>query len=133
VAAEIAAQGKPVLRARLQPDQAQVASLRGKRVLAFAGIGRPDKFFATVEAVGAEIVERRGFPDHHPYTPAEIEALRGRAAAAGATLLTTAKDAVRLPASARAAVRVLPVRLAWEEPAVLDALLAPALHRSETA
>lgn len=96
VAAEIAAQGKPVLRAHLQPDAAQVASLRGKRVLAFAGIGDPVRFFATLEASGIEVVRRRAFADHHPFAPGEIEDLVAEATRDGLTPVTTEKDLARL-------------------------------------
>ena len=68
VAAEIAAQGKPVLSAHLKPDEAQVAQLRGKRVLAFAGIGDPTRFFNTLRASGIEVAGQRAFADHHPYS-----------------------------------------------------------------
>jgi tetraacyldisaccharide 4'-kinase len=75
VAATIAAQGKPVLRAQLVPDEATVASLRGKRVLAFAGIGDPARFFNTLQRSGIEVVRERAFADHHAFSKAEIESL----------------------------------------------------------
>nr|WP_246512819.1 tetraacyldisaccharide 4'-kinase [Azospirillum picis] len=115
--------GRPVLRARLVPDAGAAAALAGRDVLAFAGIGRPEKFFATLEALGARVVERAPFADHHPFRPAEIEALLARAAAHGALPVTTAKDAVRLPAALRERVGVLPVAVRWEEEGALDALL----------
>jgi tetraacyldisaccharide 4'-kinase len=96
VAAVITAQGKPVLRAHLQPDAAQVASLRGKRVLAFAGIGDPARFFATLEASGIEVVRRRAFADHHPFAQGEVEGLVAEAARDALTLVTTEKDLARL-------------------------------------
>ncbi len=98
-------------------------SLAGVRVLAFAGIGRPEKFFASAAQAGAELVERRAFPDHHRYSRRAIEALLDRAAQRGAAPLTTAKDAARLPPDLRPRVRVLGVRLAWEDPGAIEALL----------
>ena len=120
-AARVAARvGLPVLRARLVV--ADALSWRGARVLAFAGIGRPEKVFASLEEVGAVLVGREPFPDHHPYAAREIAALRARAAALGAVLATTAKDAARLGPAAEG-VRVLRVALAWETPAAVEALL----------
>ena len=84
VAAEIAAQGKPVLPAHLKPDAAQVASLRGKRVLAFAGIGDPARFFNTLRANGVDVVRERAFADHHPFSQGEIENLIDEARRDGA-------------------------------------------------
>jgi tetraacyldisaccharide 4'-kinase len=115
-----------VLRAGLVPAP-DAAELAGRRVLAFAGIGRPAKFFATLQALGAELAERRPFPDHHRYTTAEVDSLLGRAEQLNAIPITTAKDAVRLPKGARSAVRVLPVQLAWDDTGALDALLARVL------
>lgn len=122
--AGVAAQagGLPVLHARLEPS-GDTAGLRGRPVLAFAGIGRPEKFFATLESLGAALVERVPFADHHPYRPAEIRALLDRADALGALPVTTAKDAVRLPPDLRARVRVLPVTVAWRDPGALERLL----------
>jgi tetraacyldisaccharide 4'-kinase len=96
VAAAIAAQGKPVLSAHLQPDEASVASLRGKRVLAFAGIGDPQRFFRTLRASGIEVVGEHVFADHHPFTKAEIESLIAAAKSDALTLVTTEKDLARL-------------------------------------
>jgi tetraacyldisaccharide 4'-kinase len=96
VAAEIAAQGKPVLRAHLTPDAASVASLRGRRVLAFAGIGDPARFFATLEASGIEVARRRAFADHHPLAQGEIDGLVAEATRDALTLVTTEKDLARL-------------------------------------
>jgi tetraacyldisaccharide 4'-kinase len=111
----------PVLRAGLVSVDAPGVS--GQRVLAFAGIGRPEKFFATLRALGAEIVEERAYEDHHAYTASELARLRARAKALGAALVTTEKDFVRLTPAERADVRFIPVRAAFEDPAALDRLL----------
>ena len=76
------APGKPLIRASLEPDALAAAPLIGREVVAFAGIARPEKFYATLRRVGAQIVMTRDFADHHAYTPREIEALDrgGRAA-----------------------------------------------------
>ena len=103
VAAAIAAQGGPVLSAHLRADDASVASLRGKRVLAFAGIGDPPRFFRTLRASGIEIVRDRAFADHHPYAQAEIEALIAEAKPDALTLVTTEKDLARLRSGGRLA------------------------------
>jgi tetraacyldisaccharide 4'-kinase len=96
VAAAIAARDRPVLSAHLQAEAASVASLRGKRVLAFAGIGDPVRFFNTLRASGIEVVRERAFADHHPFSPSEIEALSAAAKRDALTLVTTEKDLARL-------------------------------------
>jgi tetraacyldisaccharide 4'-kinase len=96
VAAEIAAQGKPVLQAHLKPDEAQLASLRGRGVLAFAGIGDPARFFGTLRASGIDVVRERAFADHHPYAQREIETLVDEAKRNALTPVTTEKDLARL-------------------------------------
>ncbi|MGF1659722.1 MAG: tetraacyldisaccharide 4'-kinase [Rubrimonas sp.] len=123
---EIAASGAPVLRARLEP-LATGLDLRGARVVAFAGIGRPEKFFDTLRAMGAELVATHGFADHAPYPPALLRRLLAEARAQGATLATTEKDAARLPRAFLREVCVAPVRLRFDDPAALDALLDRAL------
>jgi tetraacyldisaccharide 4'-kinase len=96
VAAAIAAQGKPVLRAHLTPDEASLVSLRGKRVLAFAGIGDPARFFRTLRGCGIEVAAERSFADHHPFSQTEIESLTAEAKRRGLTPVTTEKDLARL-------------------------------------
>jgi tetraacyldisaccharide 4'-kinase len=112
----------PVLRARLRPGP-EAEALHGRDVIAFAGIGRPGKFFATVEACGATLLATEDFPDHHPYSRPEIEEMLTEAEACGALLVTTTKDAVRIPPELRSRVTVLPVALEWDEPGLLAGLL----------
>ena len=112
----------PLLRARLAPTQ-EARTLAGRRVLAFAGIGRPDKFFATLAEMGCEIVEAVPYPDHHPYRPEEIMRLCEMASEAGAEPVTTEKDAARLPPDARLMVRTVAVELIWDDEDAIDALL----------
>jgi tetraacyldisaccharide 4'-kinase len=96
VAAAIAARGRPVLTAHLRADDASVLALRGKRALAFAGIGDPGRFFRTLRACGIEVVVERAFADHHPFSQAEIETLLGQAKRDALMLVTTEKDLARL-------------------------------------
>ena len=114
--------GLPVLRARLRPEPGS-EGLAGLRVLAFAGIGRPEKFFETLAGLRAKMVATRAFADHHPYSPEEAMALLEEAQRLDATPITTAKDAARLPPAARATVQVLRVTLEFEAPDALEALL----------
>ncbi len=129
VAARAASRGLRVMTARLVPDAAMAAALSGKRLLAFAGIGRPEKFFATLEALGAIVAERVSLPDHHRFGAGEIEALLARAARDGLMPVTTEKDAARLrsvlpaPDLARR-LAVLPVTLAFDDADAVRALLA---------
>ena len=113
--------GKPVLRAQLVP--VDVVGLSGRTVVAFAGIGRPEKFFETLQRLGAKLAEVRAFPDHHVYTAAEVARLRAIARGKDAVLMTTEKDFVRLTPAERQDMRYLPVRAAFEDPAALAALL----------
>ncbi len=122
------APGKPLIRASLEPDAVAAAPLIGREVVAFAGIARPEKFYATLRRVGARIVMTRDFADHHPYTSREIEALIEEAGRRGALLATTEKDLVRLGARHARAVVTLPVTLRFEEPGVVQRMLRQALR-----
>jgi len=115
----------PVLAARLEPtavrrEDCTVGSevLAGKRVLAVAGLGRPEGFADLLRGAGAEIVENRWFADHHQFTEAEVRAAVDAAAAADAVVVTTAKDAVKIPSEADVwvvEVGMVPVVGAWDE------------------
>ena len=123
-----AARNLPVLHGRLVPDPAAVAALQARKVLAFAGIGDPDKFFATVTAAGIALAQRRVFADHHRYTAEQAAELIMQAEHDGLALLTTAKDRARLagePALAALEQRahVLPVTLVVEEADALRKLV----------
>jgi tetraacyldisaccharide 4'-kinase len=135
VAADIAARGKPVLRARLKPRDASIALLAGKRVLAFAGIGDPVRFFGTLRACGIEIVSQRGFADHHPFSQGEIEALSAEAQRDALTLVTTEKDLARLqnggelPGWARA-IAPFAVTLEFEDAVLLRKFVTERLFKA---
>ncbi|MSP80587.1 MAG: tetraacyldisaccharide 4'-kinase [Rhodospirillales bacterium] len=111
-----------VLQARFAPGP-EAARLKGRPALAFAGIGRPEKFFATAREAGVLVLKTADFPDHHVYSDSDLAGIFRRAAALGAVPLTTAKDAARMPPSARAALEVLTMTLVWEDEAALEALL----------
>jgi tetraacyldisaccharide 4'-kinase len=129
VAAAIAAQGRPVLSAHLKPDDAQVAQLRDKRVLAFAGIGDPTRFFNTLRASGIEMAGQRAFADHHPYSQSQIESLIAEARRDGLTLVTTEKDMARLRDWSPQIVP-FPVTLEFDDPALLRKFIAERLFKA---
>jgi tetraacyldisaccharide 4'-kinase len=113
---------KPVVAADFVPRN--IGWMPGARIIAFAGIGQPEKFFATCSTSGAELVATIPFPDHHPFSEAEMADLIRRADREEAILVTTAKDAVRVAPHQRAQLRVIEGELRWRNPAVLEALLA---------
>ncbi len=115
--------------ARLMPVETGM-SLAGQPVVAFAGIGRPEKFFEMLRGMGAALVEAVPFADHCDYAPPVLRRLVRTARAANAMLVTTEKDAARLPASVRREVMVVQVRLEPEDWTPLDRTLAAIRRKS---
>ncbi len=119
---------RPCLRAGFVAAPESAATLRQRRVLAFAGIGRPEKFFATLRDLGAEIVASREYPDHHRYSASELATLLATARSLNADLVTTEKDRVRLPADFNAVA--LPVRLDFADASALREILVSCVSRA---
>jgi tetraacyldisaccharide 4'-kinase len=122
----------PVWRARLVPDPKSIAALAEQPLIAFAGIGDPDKFFATLDRAGLDVRGRVGFADHHRFTEQDAAELLGRADRDGLVPVTTEKDHVRLRGTASLGelarrARTVPVDLVFDqEDAVRECLLAVA-------
>ena len=111
----------PVLRAELHPTAPE--RFMGCSVFAMAGIGRPEKFFHTLAAIGARVVGTRAFPDHHQYSLLEIQAVKRIAANAGALLVTTEKDFVRIEANRRDGIFPVPVHAIFADDPSLGIML----------
>jgi tetraacyldisaccharide 4'-kinase len=134
VVAEARLRGLPILHGRLVPDPTAVAALKEHKVLAFAGIGDPEKFFDTARSAGIAVAEYRAFDDHHRYTGEDARDLVMQAERAGLLLLTTEKDRARIagePSLEALAARLheLPVTMVLDEPDVLRRLITAKLRR----
>ncbi|MFV0280639.1 MAG: tetraacyldisaccharide 4'-kinase [Rhodoblastus sp.] len=125
--------GVAILRAKLEPD-ARARALAGRRIVAFAGIGLPEKFFRTLEDIGAQVVARRAFPDHHAFRASELGELGALARKNHATLATTLKDAARLGANlddesfaldGEARASIVRVDAVFEDETAADRLFTP--------
>lgn len=95
-----------------------------QRILAFAGLGRPERFFAMLESRGFDVAGKFAFPDHHPFRANELETLSRKAKKERATLITTEKDFVRLPEAFQEQVTVFPVEMRVNDPDGLARRLA---------
>lgn len=111
---------KPVLIARLKP----AAPPPPGPLLALAGIAKPWRFEQALKAAGGEVIDLASFADHAPFAQTTLEALAERAEGAGARLITTEKDWVRLTPEWRARVAPWPVRARFEDEAALEQLLS---------
>lgn len=109
----------PVFHAWLEPEGPPPPG----KLVAFAGIGRPQKFFDALVAAGGKLSEVAVYGDHHAFTTADLRHLDALATAHDAQLITTEKDWVRLPAEARDRIAAWPVRAAFTNPGALDGLL----------
>jgi len=112
----------PVFHARIAPAPG-MASVAGKKVIAFAGIGRPEKFFETLRAAGADLRMTLSYPDHHRFLDHEIEFMLQGAADSGALVVTTEKDYVRLGDDFRNKITPFPVVLEWADAQALQSFI----------
>jgi tetraacyldisaccharide 4'-kinase len=122
--------GKLVLRAQLVPENAEL--IKDKMIFAFAGIGRPEKFFHFLRQHGAIMSTMQAFDDHHPYTREELERIRRLSCAdlpSAETIVTTEKDAMRIPEGALPNLVVLRVNLKFDAQEKLAALIAEKISR----
>ena len=123
-----------IFRGHLAPDPAGPAALKGKKVLAFAGIGDPEKFFVTAVEAGIAVAERHAFADHHRYTAEEAAELIMQAEHSGLALLTTEKDRARMTGeqlleALAARAHTLQVTMVIEEADELRRLVVSKLRR----
>ena len=128
--------GKAVMVANVRPSTTE--DMKGCRVLAYAGIADPGKFYRTLSELGTEIVDRQGFPDHHHLADDEIDDLLLRAERQKLQLVTTAKDHVRLAGGHGRAVelaersRVIEVEMAFDDPGAPNLILDQAIKACRT-
>lgn len=118
---------KPVMTAHIAIAEL-VPHLYEQPLFAFAGIGRPDKFYSTLRHEGLNVVGTHDFPDHHPYRGSDIKMLSALAAGQNAQLVTTTKDWVRVPAGYQHMVEFLPVKLHVDQIDDLTRLLMSQWH-----
>ena len=115
----------------MSPNQSIIRQLENTPVLAFAGIGQPKRFFATVRKSGCNLVHYLAFADHHPYKEIDLVRLQEDATRHGAQLITTQKDWVRLPNKWRDQVIALPVALSLEDDRKLLDLIITAVRKQK--
>ncbi|GHC67912.1 tetraacyldisaccharide 4'-kinase [Limoniibacter endophyticus] len=126
---------KPVYHAFVEPMNAE--SIAGKRVLAFAGIGHPPKFFETVKECGADLVQADSFPDHHGFTDTEIAELGETLERRGLIAVTTAKDAARMRSGSKAAQAflthcvVLDICLRFDPAGIAERIVGETIARAQ--
>lgn len=117
----------PILNAQIISDVS--ALVPGRPVVAFAGIGRPEKFFACLQDQKIPVVSEHLFPDHHPYTVDDLLDLKKRAAAFETPLVTTEKDFMRLHPDHRSGIVPIPGKMEIADTDLLARLLSPILSK----
>ena len=118
---------KTVLTARFAASDHDI-NISGARVFAFSGIGRPVKFFRTLAEMGCDLIETWSYPDHHVFTSKQTSEILKIAKEKDAIPITTEKDSVRLPVSARDMVKILPVTLEWNDKQAFDDIIGSAIR-----
>lgn len=113
---------KPVIQASLTPATNAIPA--DKPVIAFAGIGRPEKFFQSLREASFSMLEQIPFPDHHLYTEEDLKQLTSKAKDKHAILVTTEKDMVRIPQTFADQIFTFPIEISWQDEKKLAKLLA---------
>jgi len=132
---QVAKMAKPIIQADIETKSP--SKFKGKKVLAFAGIADPSKFYASLEKAGADIVVKRGFHDHHAFSNEDCRDLMQRAKSENLTLVTTEKDHIRLAKmgnaqeALREAALALRIELVFENPKMIELLLNDALSSAK--
>jgi tetraacyldisaccharide 4'-kinase len=121
----------PMLKAVITPTL-EAKKLSGKRVIAFAGIGQPNKFYKTLIEMECSIISKHTFSDHHAYKLKEIMNICYEASAIDAIAVTTEKDWVRLPSEVKSLVKKIPVKLEWQNIEFIQSLLERVINNYET-
>lgn len=116
----------PVFGAKMKPRQIPDPQ---RHYIAFAGLGRPEKFKKTLDESGLKLTAFHPFPDHHPFTGAEIKNLLQEAENKKAALITTEKDWVRLPEDSKSQIQTLPIALEWSDPETVTVFLQKTLEK----
>lgn len=119
--------GKLLLKCSIVPDETSLQFIRQKPLIAFAGLGYPEKFFELLKHCSANLIEKYAFPDHHPYSLKDLEPLIASAKEKGAWLVTTEKDRVRVPNALQSQVKTFKIKLEFESPSGLRDLLQTVL------
>lgn len=121
---------RPIWHANLAPDPHVIAALRGHKVFAFAGIGRPEKFFSMLQREGVIVAQSQSFPDHAPFDAVTLDQLAARARADNLIPVTTEKDAARIDVASWPELRIVPVTfVSPNDTAILSALQHTLSHR----
>ena len=113
---------KPTIHANLVPAE-DSSMFSGSKVVAFCGIGRPKKFYSTVESIGAKIITKHDFSDHHTFTPDELMKIIEESSSLDAIPITTEKDWIRLPQEAKKMISYIKVNLIFSNPNVIYKVL----------
>lgn len=116
----------PYFKGKIVPE---TPNLKNNRVVAFAGIGRPQKFYTSLQELGIEIIKTFDFPDHHYYNENELKELIQYAENNQAELITTSKDFVKIPVSLQPAFKILDIRIQWENPTELQNFILAHLRK----
>jgi len=111
-----------VLLARSKPAKSML-QLAGKKIVAFCGIAHPQKFYTMLKNAGAEIVEKKSFSDHYDYKASELKKLQAEAKKHDAILVTTSKDAARLPEKLKTEIHIAEMELLFENKQKLEEMI----------